>query len=94
MAEYIKRAYVEQCMNDSFRNAGIPAEARRKMQKWLDNAPSADVVERKKGKWEKHHDDVVYWWQCSECQCVTFYEDALTNFCPNCGADMRGENDV
>lgn len=47
--------------------------------------PAADVVERKKGKWEK-----VYYGnrpnRCSECRQKNNYR---TNFCPNCGADMR-----
>ena len=55
----------------------------------VERMPSADVIERKKGKWEKHNDDVVYWWQCSECQCVAFFEDALTPYCPHCGAEME-----
>lgn len=59
---------------------------------WGDGEAPTYVLQ-KRGKWEKHNDDVVYWWQCSECECVTFYEDALTNFCPNCGADMRHSDD-
>lgn len=56
--------------------------------------PAADVVERKKGKWirpvpgdgEPH---------CSECKaeaplsCGRFLHHEYTNFCPNCGADLR-----
>lgn len=42
--------------------------------------PTADVVERKKGNW-------IY--SCSVCN---YYSGTKrTNFCPNCGADMRGE---
>lgn len=56
-----------------------------------------DVVERKRGEWIDH---CVRDWHCSECgkqvpKQVRFdghcYDDKL-NFCPNCGADMRGEN--
>ena len=43
--------------------------------------------ERKQGKWEK-----VYYGnrpnRCSEFRKKSNYR---TNFCPNCGADMRGE---
>lgn len=43
--------------------------------------------EPKNGKWEK-----VYYGnrpnRCSECRQKSNYR---TNFCPNCGADMRGE---
>ena len=50
--------------------------------------------ERKKGKWKTAYLDhesmgnrpkILY---CSKCnQCIAY----PTNFCPNCGADMRGE---
>lgn len=33
-------------------------------------------------------------WKCSECGCVfeDEYEKPAYNYCPNCGADMRGDN--
>ena len=62
---------------------------------------AADVVERKRGKWIDR-DDVHYgWntWQCSVCGDEFILEEGTPdvngyNFCPNCGADMRGEDDV
>lgn len=53
----------------------------------------ADVVERKKGKWEMvwnsfFHVEVP---TCSQCRTVSPFEK--TNFCPNCGADMREEKE-
>ena len=46
--------------------------------------PSAD---RPKGEWE--HEDGVYGLAfCSNCEFELRMND--TNFCPNCGADMRG----
>ena len=43
----------------------------------------------KQGNWNKAHSD--YWtYVCSECGRV---EDTRHNYCPNCGADMRGEED-
>ena len=31
-------------------------------------------------------------WKCSECECVVEEErEPLWNYCPNCGAKMRGE---
>ena len=51
------------------------------------------LEEHKRGKWNEITDrtmDCCY--RCSECG---FIRDAyfleVTNFCPNCGADMRGE---
>lgn len=58
--------------------------------------PAADVVERKKGKWVampredyQTFDECV----CSECNTVEYFNVGWKwfNFCPNCGADMRGE---
>ena len=49
------------------------------------------IEERKKGKWiDKSGDIEGAWNYCSVCgeQAIDLYD-----FCPNCGADMRGEND-
>ena len=58
------------------------------------NLPSAEP-ERKKGKWLMHSDfpDRLI---CSECGAqfdVWHWESEQMHFCPNCGADMRGEQD-
>lgn len=59
--------------------------------------------ERKTGRWERHNtyygDDVSGSvdpdWRCSECggqaNVNIWYMYDLTDFCPHCGADMRGE---
>lgn len=63
--------------------------------------PSAEPV-RMKGKWvgttfDGYEDDEPMYceWSCSACGCVVEDENEKPtwNFCPNCGADMRGEND-
>lgn len=36
---------------------------------------------------------VYYEWKCSECGCVFEDEEPTYNYCPNCGADMRGEKE-
>jgi hypothetical protein len=62
------------------------------MQRLLD-APTVDAVEVKHGRWSP----VTYGlgvtvtrWMCSNCK---KYENSYsrTNYCPNCGADMRGD---
>ena len=61
----------------------------------IDSMPT--IEERKKGKWI--HDDpkdaieaiFLARPKCSECGFEIAYE---TNYCPNCGADMRGETDA
>lgn len=61
----------------------------------LNNAPSAQP-ERKRGKWivGSEFEDCIYA-KCNQCKVtqVFYYNKPLTNFCPNCGADMRGEQD-
>ena len=48
--------------------------------------------EHKKGKWIVDDEDEIYMW-CSQCEQGKRYSQSLyvkkTNFCPNCGADMR-----
>lgn len=60
-------------------------------EEFIDNAPTADVRENVKGEWIFPYGDKKYK-RCSACG-KTFYSiPATSNFCPNCGADMRGDN--
>lgn len=67
-----------------------------KFQHWVEVQPTIEP-ERKKGKWERHYSRPnVYedlYWHCSECgyKSDNQYANAYYNYCPNCGADMRGE---
>lgn len=52
---------------------------------WVD-----DVRENVKGEWGRTKNGFIY---CSNCE-ETWYDNAWTDnwhYCPNCGADMRGE---
>lgn len=55
-------------------------------KEFIDDAPTIEP-ERKKGKWKQG--------RCSECG-YDWGKDApiasVPNFCPNCGVDMREEN--
>ena len=61
----------------------------------IQDLPAAET-EQKKGKWNKyyrtHTRDTFH---CGECgSCFVLLQGAENmNFCPNCGADMRGEKD-
>ena len=64
----------------------------------IHDLPSAQP-ERMRGEWVEDDDG---WdgeiWRCSECDAVFTLNDGTPeengyNFCPNCGADMRGEDD-
>ena len=59
---------------------------------WVNALPSAQP-ERKKGKWINNIHDLPI---CDQCGYMTPYDRAIDdyeygNFCPNCGADMRGD---
>lgn len=54
----------------------------------LEDTPTADVVEVKRGKWkvDETHDYEPY---CSLCGHEPIAGEKY-NYCPDCGADMRG----
>ena len=71
------------------------------------DAPTADVVEVKHGRWEDEYGGMFEnpRYRCSACGNRTFYRleidclgrwnevQALTDYCPNCGAKMDGVDD-
>lgn len=68
----------------------------RAMMEYIDEL-SAVQPERKKGRWLRYgedgypnNEDTVFW-QCDQClEQYTGRTKRIPNFCPNCGADMRG----
>ena len=56
----------------------------------IEEAPTVGAVEVVHGRWEKRKaivfDDEMVGYRCSKCNTTW---DAETNYCPNCGADMR-----
>ena len=97
MAEYIEREAV---------NALIKAECSPKVAAYLIDAvaaiPAADVRPVVKAEWYGEADgyadgELVYdMWSCPICgkRFEEWEEKPDWNFCPNCGADMREEDDV
>ena len=63
----------------------------------FDNQPTADVRENVRGEWQHiATSSKSEKWKCSVCGGVAYYPHGKTAvckyaFCPNCGADMRGE---
>ena len=53
----------------------------------LDEQPTADVVEVMHGEWIDKGEDYMIRWTCSNCG---RRDTHIYNFCPDCGADMRG----
>lgn len=78
------------------------------LQSVIDMMPTADVRENVKGRWvevvdrtEMYDKEGVKTWgmlfQCNQCGFVLNAIEGHTgqyNYCPNCGADMRGDNNV
>ena len=61
-----------------------------KVYEKLRNAPSV-VPSRAEGEWVSKHNG---YWTCSECG-LSFLFYAKGNYCPNCGAKMKGaENEI
>lgn len=58
-----------------------------------DTIDAMPTVEPKKGKWILPNDCAALYldeWICSNCTHLISHKH---NFCPNCGADMRGDSD-
>lgn len=54
-------------------------------------APTVDVPDRKVGEWIQEYPEATTR-HCSKCDFIVLEEDA-NNYCPNCGARMKGEDD-
>ena len=59
----------------------------------LEEAPSADVPDRKVGEWIWEDSEERWGWACSNCGYGIRGDRSKTNYCPNCGAGMKGEDD-
>ena len=55
--------------------------------------PSENVAPVRHGRWII--DNATEKIACSDCGCIYlgYYGGLAPNYCPNCGADMRGSND-
>lgn len=84
MAEYIEReAVIAEADYDGNFRLIVPVKKIR-------NIPAADVVERKHGKWVEKPFLLGTTNECSLCGNYYGMPHGKFNFCPNCGADMRG----
>ena len=94
MAEYIERDEALNAIERSYWTEGAYERVER--------LPAADVVEVKRGRWERYSDDKfigydadgklkyrkVYKYECSKCLRETAVK---SDFCPNCGCLMKGD---
>lgn len=67
------------------------------IEKIIDSAPTIDAVSVVRGEWKDqlNYRDGSYYNVCSECGYFDDERDDLTayNFCPYCGAKMKGADD-
>ena len=70
------------------------------VKKQIDAQPTVDAQPVRHGKfigtgYDGYADGcpVYYEWKCSECGCIFEGDEPTYNYCPNCGADMRGEKE-
>jgi hypothetical protein len=65
------------------------------IERAIDAQPTADVRENVPGKWwHEPHTNNTWIQRCSNCfhvAMITVEEECPYNYCPLCGADMRGE---
>lgn len=94
MPRYIIERHAQEAMSmlicDCLRDKRIPNY--EDVKDALLTCPTADVVERKRGKWIEEAGMLM----CSECGDAwgtqQFDEVMSFNYCPNCGAKMEGED--
>lgn len=84
--EYIKREAVIKGFTDLLQKPGdiYPTDITTMMQR----IPAEEVRPVVWGKWVRNNGR----WCCDKCTCPV--QVIRSPFCPNCGADMRGEDDV
>lgn len=55
----------------------------------IEQFPAADVAPVVHGRWIMHDDELGLTCECSSCHIETIGDG---NYCPNCGARMKGES--
>lgn len=89
MGDYIEREGLLDEISAARDNGGMGAIVAGTLTRYIKRAPAANVRPVVRGRWRWVGQDK--WNDCYECsQCGKMNTDN-SNFCPNCGADMRGE---
>ena len=85
MAEYIEReAVLKEAESRIMWGASAAA-----VYELIRDAPAADVAPVLHGRWVASHDEFC---QCSLCKYPVYAAWNTTNYCPNCGAKMDGDD--
>lgn len=105
MAEYIERdKLISDCKKriaNDWNNMVAPlswAQAEKKFLKILEEAQTEDVALVRHGRWQKCSVGKSWWYACSVCgerpgKDWLAFSDSLSDYCPNCGARMDGEEE-
>lgn len=94
MSDNISRQAALDVLDDFQSNIELGIDDYAEKRKALCDLPSAD---RPSGEWIRTFDGNEWYWYCSNCKEQWYEEDLwmggnkFPHFCPNCGADMRGE---
>ena len=96
MSRYIDAdALLKAITNKAIKSGSFYLEWMKKAEELINEQPTADVVEVKHGHWIKDRlcstsGGTYGVRRCSVCE--DYYQDIGYgwNYCPNCGADMRG----
>jgi len=85
MAEYIEREAALDCLH----LVCVP-QCRKYAQKEIKKIPAADVAHVRHGRW-RLYSPLTDTYECDKCGYQVIDESFRTNYCPNCGAKMEGE---
>ena len=92
MSDNISRQAALDVLDDFQSNIELGIDDYAEKRKALCDLPSAD---RPSGEWIKFGEPPWFVRECSECgtKWHQWGGDEMPNFCSNCGADMRGEEE-
>lgn len=91
--EYIEREGLREAMKHVYQDSTCPMHIAAEVDQYITEAPAADVVEVKHGRWTLHDDGSGTCDQCHFTQKHIWDDDGWQNYCGVCGADMRERRD-
>lgn len=96
MAEYIEREAAKRAIIEAV-DSGL-AVTSDDLAEILDDLPAAEAEAVRHGRWQKCSVGKSWWYACSVCgerpgKDWLAFSDSLSDYCPNCGARMDGEEE-